>query len=115
MFIGNGCVSCPNNTVTKNNRSYFVQAGLPHMREVFEGEAGNKVKQCRMVLGIVAHGLVLCAVPDSKSSRVQTIKQPVQFSGKSTAPPPPKDLQSVPAVDVVPKLMSVVPSCARCS
>ncbi len=70
MFIGNGCVSRPNNTTTKNKWFYFVQAGLPHTSQVFEGEAANEMKECRLVRGIVAPGLVLRAVPDSKSSRV---------------------------------------------
>ena len=68
MLIGNGCESCQNNTVTKNNWFCFVQAGLPHTPQVFEGEAGNEMKKCCMVRGIVAPGLVFCAVPDGKSS-----------------------------------------------
>ncbi len=70
MFIGTGCASCPDNTVTKNKWFFFVQADLPHTPQVFEGEAGNEMKECRLVLEIVAAGLVLCAVPDSKSSSV---------------------------------------------
>ncbi len=76
MFIGNGCVSRPNNTTTKNKWFYFVQAGLPHTPQVFEVEAGNEMKECRLVRGIVAPGLVLSAVPDSKSSNFHP-NQPV--------------------------------------